>query len=73
MKHEYTFTYLTCQSCTARIHCEQCGEELGQRLLGRAGISAAQADIPNKRLSIESTMDEDDLLDMLEDMSIFAD
>lgn len=73
MKHEFTFTYLTCQSCTARIHCEQCGEELQQRLLGKSGISNAQVDIPNKSLGIDSAMDEDDLLDILEDMSIFAD
>ena len=73
MKHIFTFTYLTCQSCTARIHCEQCGEELRQRLLGRPGISDAQADIPNKRISIDSSMEEMDLLDLLEDMGIFAD
>ena len=73
MNHKFSFTYLTCQSCTARIHCEQCSEELSQRLQGKAGISKAQADIPNKQLCIASSLDEMDLLDLLEDMGIFAD
>ena len=73
MKHVFSFSYLTCQSCTARIHCDQCSVELQQRLTGKSGISNAQVDIPNKYLSIDAVMDEDDLLDLLEDMSIFAD
>ena len=74
MIYNSCFTYLTCQSCTARIHCEQCQTELQERLMHMRGISHIKIDIPNKQLEISSnTLDEMDLLDLLEEVSIFAD
>ena len=71
--HEYEISYLKCQSCTAKIHCEQCAGELKERLLGMGGILRAELDIPARRLQISfSGMDEMDLLDMLEETGIFA-
>lgn len=71
MNLNYTITYLKCQSCTAKIHCEDCAAELAERLL-KDGVKAV-VDIPNRSARIETTMDEDDLLDLLEETGVFAD
>ena len=74
MKLEYAITYLACQSCTAKIHCEKCAAELIERLQKQRGVSAVQIDIPARRMSLQADgLDEMDLLDMLEDAGIFAD
>lgn len=74
MKLEYAITYLACQSCTAKIHCEKCAAELAERLQKQRGISDMQIDIPARRMSLQADgLDEMDLLDMLEDAGIFAD
>jgi hypothetical protein len=67
----YTITYLKCQSCTAKIHCDACADEIRERLLGE-GVKAV-IDIPNRSAAIETAMDEDDLLDLLEEIGVFAD
>lgn len=72
MKYDFSFTYLACQSCTAKIHCEDCARELQERLLQRR-INAS-IDIANHRISLHAPgMDEMDVLDILEEVSIFAD
>ena len=74
MKLEYAITYLACQSCTAKIHCEKCATELTERLQKQRGVSDVQIDIPARRMSLQADgLDEMDLLDMLEDAGIFAD
>lgn len=74
MKLEYAITYLACQSCTAKIHCEKCAAELTERLQKQRGVSDVQIDIPARRMSLQTDgLDEMDLLDMLEDAGIFAD
>ena len=74
MKLEYAITYLACQSCTAKIHCEKCAAELTERLQNQRGVSDVQIDIPARRMSLQADgLDEMDLLDMLEDAGIFAD
>lgn len=73
MKLEYAITYLACQSCTAKIHCEKCAAELTERLQKQRGVSDVQIDIPARRMSLQTDgLDEMDLLDMLEDAGIFA-
>lgn len=71
MNYNYEITYLKCQSCTAKIHCEDCAGEIQDRLL-KEGIKAA-IDIPNRYARIETSMDEDDLLDLMEEIGVFAD
>jgi len=71
MNFNYTITYLKCQSCTAKIHCEACADEIRERLL-KEGVQAA-VDIPGRAARIEAGMDEDDLLDLLEEIGVFAD
>lgn len=73
MDYNFTFTYLKCQSCTAKIHCEDCARELCQRLMGQGNVFSAEVDIQNKTLCVRADMDEMDLLDLLEDAGVFAD
>ena len=67
----YTITYLKCQSCTAKIHCDDCAAEIQERL--RKEDVQAAIDIPNRSARIETGMDEDDLLDLMEEIGLFAD
>jgi len=71
MNYNYAITYLKCQSCTAKIHCEACAREIQERLFKEA-VNAA-IDIPNRIARIETRMDEDDLLDLMEEIGVFAD
>lgn len=73
MNQSYDISYLACQSCTAKIHCDDCSATLRERLLGRPGVTAAEVDVGKRSLHICADMDEDDLLDLLEDIGIFAD
>ena len=71
MKYTYDFTYLSCQSCTAKIHCDDCAAQIYERLI--RDVAAAEIDIAAKRIAIDAgSMDEDDLLDLLEDIGVFA-
>lgn len=74
MQYEYDFRYLTCQSCNAKIHCEECAQTLSERLEKNSGISKVSFDMPNRRIAIQTEgMNEMDLLDVMEDIGIFAD
>ena len=74
MNYTYSFSYLKCQSCTAKIHCDDCAAEIRERLMREAEIQDLQIDIPNKRISLAADFsDEMDLLDLLEEVGIFAD
>lgn len=71
MEYTYDFTYLKCQSCTAKIHCDDCAEQIHERLARH--VNKAEIDIAAKRIAIDAgSMDEDDLLDLLEDIGVFA-
>lgn len=73
MKKEYEIRYLNCQSCSAKIHCDDCAANLKERLALR-GLKEIEIDIPQRRLTLNGAgMDEFDLLDLLEELSIFAD
>ena len=65
MTHEFSISYLNCQSCTAKIHCEKCADELKERFAGKGGLSEIEMN--------SAGMDEWDILDMLEEAGIFAD
>ena len=42
MELVYSFTYLPCQTCTAKIHCEQCQETIAAALNKLSGVQSAQ-------------------------------
>ena len=72
MEFTYTVTYLKCQSCSAKNHCDQCSGEVHEALLRQAGVEAAEVDLNQKRLRITGD-DEDTLLDALDDCGVFVD
>ena len=42
---EYDFTYLRCQSCTARAYCSRCRAEVEEALCAADGIERAEVDM----------------------------
>lgn len=73
MVYSFTYTFMECQSCTAKIHCEECGQKVSDTLKKQEGIHIISQDGKKKELTVETeSMDEDDVLDILEDAGIFA-
>ncbi len=72
---EYIFDniiYFKCQSCDAKIHCDQCGEELKERLLAVPGIDDIDFQMKEKIVSVKTVMlSEDDIEDCLDEAGIF--
>ena len=52
MELEYSFTYLPCQACTAKIHCEQCQNTITAALRRTDGVQSAQVSISEKTMRI---------------------
>ena len=71
MKHELNFFHLACQTCQAKIHCEQCGEELTQSLLKFDGIHAVQIDMVAKSATVDAEIGEEKIEAYLEDIGLF--
>ena len=70
---EYDFTYLRCQSCTARAYCFRCQAEVEQALLSTHGVQQAAVDMEGKHLRIEvDSLDPLDVEELLEDEGVFA-
>lgn len=67
MTETLSITYLKCQSCTAKIHCEACGEELAASLSKKQGIYSVLANIPDKSIRVEHDLDIDALEDLLDE------
>lgn len=73
MNHQIPFTYIPCQTCNAKIHCDQCADTVTETLLKLDGISGAVIDMKNKLASVECSMDRDDLEACMEDIGLFPD
>ena len=73
MTHQMTFTYLACQTCHAKIHCEHCGEEVSQSLLQMSGVDSVELNMITRRLSVSGSFDIDDLEIKLEDLGFLVD
>ena len=71
MNYQTSFTYIPCQTCTAKIHCEQCADTVTQSLLQISGVTNAEVDMVKKQASVESSLDPDDLDEYLEDLGLF--
>lgn len=71
MNYQISFTYLPCQTCTAKIHCEQCANTVTQSLLQINGITRAEIDMVKKQAAVDCSLDRDDLDEYLEDLGLF--
>jgi len=63
-------TYIKCGYCTAKNHCKECGEGLGQSLEEKALIYSALVNLPSHTLQI--THDLSDLEDILDAMGLLV-
>lgn len=65
-------TYMKCPFCTAKNHCDRCGEELNEALVRKSGITAARVNVPDKTALLEHTLDADTLEDVLDGMGLLV-
>lgn len=72
MTHRFPFFYMGCQTCQARVHCEECEERLSQMLMRLEGINGAVVQMANKQLAIDGDLDSGTLEETLEDLGIFV-
>ena len=73
MNYVTSMTYLTCQTCQAKIHCEECGKRLEETLQSLDGIRRIKIDLANQRLEADSSLSVDDFAELLEEHGIFSD
>ena len=73
MTYQMTFQYLACQPCTAKIHCDRCGEEVAQSLLRLDGVDNVEINMVAKTISVTADADLDDIECKLEDLGVLVD
>lgn len=73
MNHQVTFSYLACQTCQAKIHCDRCGEEVASSLMNMDGVERVEMNMKAKSLIVSGAVDVDDLEIKLEDLGLLVD
>ena len=59
----YTFTYLPCETCHAKVRCDQCEQKILDRLMRIDGVKAGEVCIPKRLISILSENADPDEID----------
>lgn len=72
MTYTYSVTYLPCQICNARIHCDHCESQLEKSILRISGVHSASLNMATKSLLADITTDQDAFLDALEVLGLFS-
>ena len=68
----YTFTYLPCQTCHAKVHCDQCEQAILDKLLRIDGVQAGEVCIPKRLISIRNeNADPDEIDDEMDAIGVF--
>ena len=68
----YTFTYLPCETCHAKVRCDQCEQKILDRLLRIDGVQAGEVRIPKRVISIQSeNADTDEIDDEMDAIGVF--
>ena len=68
----YTFTYLPCETCHAKVRCDQCEQKILDRLLRIDGVKAGEVCIPKRLISILSeNADPDEIDDEMDAIGVF--
>ena len=73
MSYNYSATYLACQTCHAKVHCDDCAAKLEEAIMRIDDVRGVSLNIVKKELMIDADTNEDDLLDALEALGLFAD
>lgn len=73
MRRTCDYSYLPCQFCVGKNHCEQCGEEIRRMLTAMEGVAEVRMDVPARKLTLalEDGADLDDIVDRAEAAGVF--
>ena len=72
MTYTFKISYISCQTCHAKVHCDECEKRLEDAIMRLSDVHGASLRIANKTLLVDGQMDEDALVDALEDIGIFV-
>lgn len=50
----YTFTYLPCETCHAKVRCDHCEQTILEKLMRIEGVRAGEVCIPKRLIAIRS-------------------
>ena len=68
----YTFTYLPCETCHAKVRCDHCEQKILDRVLRIDGVQAGEVCIPKRVISIQSeNADTDEIDDEMDAIGVF--
>ena len=73
MTHTFSISYIACQTCQSKIHCDECEKRLEEAMMRLSGVRGASLQMAKKELLIDADISKEDLADALEDLGIFAD
>ena len=72
MTATYRFTYLPCQFCVGKNHCNACGEEIASQLRAMPGVEAAEVNRPDGVLTVTyAGIDPEDMEDAMDAIGVF--
>ena len=71
MTHLFSIAYLSCQTCHAKVHCDECEKRMEEALMRMQGIDRASVKMGPKQVQVEGGIDADTLEEVLEDLGIF--
>jgi len=69
---DINFSYYKCQTCHAKVNCGVCEKDLLERLGEIPGIIRAEMVILKNQLTLETSLDEDSVEEVLEDCGLFV-
>lgn len=71
MTYTLSLTYMGCQTCQTRVHCDECEARLEKAMMRLKSVYGVSIQMAKKNLIIETDMDIDSLTDSLEDLGVF--
>ena len=68
----YTFSYLPCETCHAKVRCDQCEQTILEKLMRIEGVRAGEVCIPKRLIAIRSEgADPDEIDDGMDAIGVF--
>ena len=68
----YAFTYLPCETCHAKVRCDQCEQTILEKLMRIEGVRAGEVCIPKRLIAIRSEgADPDEIDDGMDAIGVF--
>ena len=72
MTYTFKISYIGCQNCQAKVHCDECETRLAEAIMRLSGVHGASVHMAPKTALVDCQIDEDTLVDALEDIGIFV-